>query len=195
MDASKKQQEVNEYAAKVIRHKARQLVGTAGYTESERDDLEQEMMLDLLMRLPKYDANKATQKTFVARIIERKISTLIRHHTCEMRDYRREACSLNERLEAENGATVELSETVAQEERDRMTGRRSRSAQEDWEFAQDMAATLARLPENLRRFCELLMTGNISDAAREMGVPRTTLNDHVKKLREIFEDAGLRDYL
>ncbi len=153
------------------------------------------MMLDLLMRLPKFDPNKATQKTFVARIIERKVSKLIRHRTCEMRDHRREVCSLNERLEAENGATVELSETIALEERDRMTGRRSRSAQEDWEFAQDMAATLARLPENLRRLCELLQRGTISDAACEMGVPRTTLNDHVKKLRVIFENADLRDYL
>jgi RNA polymerase sigma-70 factor (ECF subfamily) len=195
MDASKKQQEIDEYAAKVIRHKARQLVGTAGYTESDRDDLEQEMMLDLLMRLPKFNPDKATQKTFVARIIERKISKLIRHRTCEMRDYRREACSLNGCLEAENGMTIELSETIAQEELGRRTGRRSRSAQEKWEFAQDMATTLSRLPEHLRRICDLLKTRTVSDAAREMGIPRTTINDHVKKLRDLFEDAGLRNYL
>jgi len=195
MDASKKQQGIDEYAARVIRHKARQLVGTAGFTKSDREDLEQEMMLDVLQRLPKFDANKATHKTFVARIIERKISKLLRHQASEMRDYRRESYSLDERIDDGDGSTVARGETIAQEELDRRLGRRKRSDQEEWELAHDVAATLARLPEHLRRLCELLKTGSISEAAREMGVPRTTLNDHVKKLREIFEDAGLRDYL
>ena len=195
MDASKKQQGIDEYAARVIRHKARQLVGTAGFTKSDREDLEQEMTLDVLQRLPKFDASKATHKTFVARIIERKISKLLRHQASEIRDYRRESYSLDERIDDGDGSTVARGETIGREELDRRLGRRRRSGQEEWEFAQDVAATLARLPEHLRRLCELLKTGSISEAAREMGVPRTTLNDHVKKLREIFEDAGSRGYL
>lgn len=195
MQTNQKQNEINEYAAKVIRHKARHLVGTAGYTESDRDDLEQEMMLDVITRTPKFDQNKGTHKTFVARIIERKISKLIRHRTSEMRDYRREACSLNERVDDGDGSTVERGDLLSQEDADFRCGRRNRTGAEEMEFLQDMDATLSALPAHLRRLCEYLKTGTISDAAREMGVPRTTLNDHVKKLRAIFEDAGLRDYL
>ena len=48
---------IDPYAAGLIRFKARQLVGQAGFTASDRNDLEQDLILDLLRRLPKYDPN------------------------------------------------------------------------------------------------------------------------------------------
>ena len=39
---------IDDYAVRLIKHKARQLIGSAGFTESDRDDLEQDLMLDLL---------------------------------------------------------------------------------------------------------------------------------------------------
>lgn len=195
MQSSQKQQEINEYAARVIRHKAKHLVGTAGFTESDRDDLEQEMMLDVITRLPKFDANKGTPKTFVARIIERKISKLIRHRTSDMRDYRREAFSLNENMEDGDGGSVERGDLVSRESIDPVVASNSRSGVDEMAFLQDMEAVLSGLPGHLRRLCEILKTGTVSDAAREMGIPRTTLHDHVTKLRSLFEDAGLREYL
>jgi RNA polymerase sigma-70 factor (ECF subfamily) len=195
MQSSQKQQEVNQYAANVIRYKARQLVGKAGFTESDRDDLEQEMMLDVIARLPKFDPNKATQKTFVARIIERKISKLIRHRTSEMRDYRREAFSFNDSIEDGDGGSVDRGDLVSQESVDPSVAVNSRTGVDEMAFLHDMEAVLSGLPDHLRRLCEILKTGSVSDAAREMGVPRTTLNDHVRKLRSLFEDAGLRAYL
>jgi len=195
MQSNQKQQEVNEYAARVIRHKAKHLVGTAGFTESDRDDLEQEMMLDVIARLPKFDPNKATQKTFVARIIERKISKLIRHRTSEMRDYRREAFSLNESIEDGDGGSIERGDLVSRESIDPVMATNSRTGVEEMAFLHDLETVLAGLPDHLRKLCEILKTGTVSDAAREMGIPRTTLNDHVKKLRSLFEDAGLKEYL
>ena len=195
MQANQEQRGISDYAAALIRCKARQLVNKAGFTKDDVEDLEQEMTLDLLMRLPKFDVNKATQKTFVARLVERKISKLIRHRRQEMRDYRRRARSLNEPIKDEDGGIVERGDTIAEEEINRRLGRRSRTAQEDLELALDTAETLSRLPEHLRRLCELLKTGTIAEAARQLGIPRTTLNDHVRKLREMFEHAGLRDYL
>jgi RNA polymerase sigma-70 factor (ECF subfamily) len=195
MQSNQKQQEVNEYAARVIRHKAKHLVGTAGFTESDRDDLEQEMMLDVITRLPKFDANKGTPKTFVARIIERKISKLIRHRTTDMRDYRREAFSLNESVEDGDGGSIERGDLMSRESVDPVVATDSRTGAEEMAFLMDLETVLAGLPDHLRRLCEILKTGTISDAAREMGIPRTTLHDHVTKLRSLFEDAGLREYL
>ena len=125
----------------------------------------------------------------------RKVATLIRHRNSQMRDPRREACSLNECIDDGEGGTVERVQTIAAEEADRRLGRQARSDQETVELALDVEEVLNRLPDNLRGLCELLKTGSIADAARAMGVPRMTLNDHVKKLREFFEAAGLRDYL
>jgi len=196
MQSSQKQQGINEYAARVIRHKARHLVGTAGFTESDRDDLEQEMMLDVITRLPKFDANKGTPKTFVARIIERKISKLIRHRTSDMRDYHREAFSLNESIEDGDGGSIERGDLVSRESIDPVVATHSRTGADEMALLLDLKTVLAGLPDHLRRLCEVLKTGTtISDAARELGVPRTTLHDHVTKLRSLFEDAGLREYL
>ena len=41
--------ETEDYAITTIKHKARQLVVRTGFTESDRLDLEQELMLDLLV--------------------------------------------------------------------------------------------------------------------------------------------------
>ncbi len=50
---------IDPYAIRLIKYKARTLVGKAGFTASDREDLEQELILDLLHRLPRYDRNRA----------------------------------------------------------------------------------------------------------------------------------------
>jgi len=196
MYANQKQQcELSDYAIRHIRHRARQLARTEGFAAQDIEDIRQDLIVDLLERLPKFDPAKATCNTFVARIIDRKVATLIRDRSCEKRDPRREECSLNECIDDGEGGSVEHIQTIAAEEADRWLGRQARPDQETVELALDVEAVINRLPDNLRRLCELLKTGSIADAARAMGVPRTTLNDHVKKLREVFEAAGLRDYL
>jgi RNA polymerase sigma-70 factor (ECF subfamily) len=196
MSANQKQQyELSDYAIRHIRHRARQLARTEGIAAQDIEDIRQDLIVDLLERLPKFDPAKATCNTFVARIIDRKVAKLIRDRNCEKRDPRREECSLNECIDDGEGGSVERVQTIADDEADRRLGRQARSDQETAELALDVEAVLKRLPDNLRRLCELLKTGSIADAARAMGVPRTTLHDHVKKLREVFEAAGMRDYL
>jgi len=68
---------IDKYAADLIRHKARQLVGKAGFTEDDRPDLEQELMIDLLQRMRHFNPAKAKKTTFMARIVERHISTIL----------------------------------------------------------------------------------------------------------------------
>lgn len=194
MQANPKQNQIHEYAVKVIQHKAKHLIGTAGFTESDSQDLEQEMMIDVITRISKFDETKGTHKTFVARIIERKISKLIRHRTTEMRDYRCEECSLNERVDDGDGMTVERGDLISQNDADHLWGRCRRTGVEELDFSHDLEVTLSALPEHLQKLCECLKTRTISEAAREIGMPRTTLNDHLKKLRAIFEDAGLKHY-
>lgn len=51
---------LGEYAAKLIRKKARQLVGRYGFAELDIKDLEQELAIDLHLRLLKFDPVKAS---------------------------------------------------------------------------------------------------------------------------------------
>jgi len=196
MQANRKQYELSDYAFELIYHKARQLVGTAGFTWDDVEDIEQDLTLDLLERLAKFDPAKATYNTFVARIVERKISKLIRHRMQEMRDYRREDGSLNDPIDNGRGETSERLQTISQDEHDARTGRHTRPAAERMDLQIDVRQALAELPQELRRAGELLMTMPVAQAARAMGIPRSTFYDaYLAKLRRAFEDRGLRDYL
>ena len=191
-----KYDDVDAYAVEIIRFKARQLVGQAVFTVADRDDLEQELILDLLRRLPKYDPSRAKRNTFIARVVEHKIATLIEKQTAQKRDYRRCPCSLNERFEEEEeGRSVERAETLDQEDYLLRIGVEPRAPEELRALALDVAAVVKNLPPELHELCRRLGQKTVSEISRDTGVPRATLYQSVTKLREIFEYAGLKDYL
>ena len=186
---------IDAYAVQLIKYKARQLVGKAGFTWADRDDLEQELTLDLLRRLPKYNPERAQRNTFIARVVEHKIASLIDAQKAGIRDYRRCCCSLNDPFEEDDGYLVERLDRLDQEAYLLRTGAQARPAEERAALALDVATVLEQLPPELRQLCQRLQAETVSEIARDLGVPRGTLYDSIKKLRKIFEDAGLKDYL
>jgi len=191
-----KQRILDGYARDVIRHKARQLIGKYGFTRDDYDDLQQEMMLDLLRRLGKYDPSKAGLSTFVARIVDRKVSTLIRHQRQEKRDYRRQVCSLDAQVEDQYGEARGLDEVLSQDAYDDEVARHDRPEAERLDLRLDLSLVLDELPEDLRQLALRLQTRTVAEIARELGVPRSTLYEKgIARLRKIFEDSGLREYL
>ena len=196
MDTNQKT-EVNDYALKLVHHKAQQLIGKAGYTKNDIEDIEQDLIVDLLERLPKFDPAKATYNTFVSRLVDRKISNLIRYRTQEIRDFRCENCSIHDFIESGgNGQEkVERIETVTQDEQDFRTGKHIRSAEERLDLRLDITLVLSKLPLELRKAAELLQTMSITATARELGVPRSTLYGRIAELRPIFEAMGLNDQM
>ena len=186
---------IDDYAVQIIKHKARQLVGRVGFTESDRDDLEQDMMLDLLRRLPKYNPARAQRNTFIARVVEHRVATIIEARKAGIRDYRLCNCSLNDHLEDEEGSSVERVETTDQEDYLLRTSKLSRPAAELHDLSLDVHKVMEQLPPKLRELCRCLMTDTVTRISRETGIPRGTIYEFIRKLRVIFEDAGLRDYL
>ncbi|NIM21304.1 MAG: RNA polymerase subunit sigma-24 [Candidatus Latescibacteria bacterium] len=186
---------IDDYAVRIIKHKARQLVGHAGFTESDREDLEQELVLDLLRRLPKYNPQRTKRNTFIALIIEHKVATIIESSKAGKRDYRTPLCSLNDQLEDKEGSSMEREETIDQEDYLRRTGKLSRPAVELQELSLDTQKVVASLPPELRELCRRLQTQSITEISRETGIPRGTIYESRKKLRALFEDAGLKKYL
>jgi len=188
------QHTILDYAGKLIKAKTQKLIRNAGFTKSDSDDIEQEIMLDLISRLPQFDPNKATLKTFVARVVRNKTYNIIRHRRQEARDYLRESCSINEYIDDGEGGQIERTATLSDEEQVARKGGRNISMQEEVNTRLSIEAVLAHLPDSLKQLCELLMHENVAQAARRLGVPRTTLNDHVHKLRQVFLEAGFEEY-
>ena len=156
---------IDPYAVQLIKYKARQLVGQAGFTASDRDDLEQELILDLLRRLPKYNPERARRNTFIA------------GGRAQDRHPHRGA-------EGRHPGLPALPMFPQRPLRGR--GR---------PLALDLAVVLERLPPELRELCRRFKAESVTEISRDTGVPRGTIYESIKKLREIFEDAGLKDYL
>ena len=196
VDTNQKRCELTDYALELVHHKARQLVGKAGYTQDDVDDIKQDLIVDLLERLSQFDPTKATYNTFVARLVERKISKLLRDRQAERRNHRREVCSLNEEIDAGEVEPVQRLTTISQDDQDVRTGKYARPAEERAHLQLDMESVLDGLTPELRQVAEMLQTKSVSQVARELGIPRRTFREkHLTQLREVFTAKDMDDYL
>ena len=61
----------------------------------------------------------------------------------------------------------------------------------------DINKALLRLTPRQRRLCRLLGEEGMSikEAAEHLGIPRGTLYEEIKRVRQVFDDQGLGDYL
>jgi len=182
---------IDDYAVRLIEYKARQLIGTAGLTKSDLKDLEQELMLDLLERLPKHDPKRAQSNTLIACIVNHKAASIIEKRSAAKRDWRMCACSLDD-LIGQNDESLERSDMY--EADGFLTGRLSRSAEERMGLAIDLDRFTSSLSPELRDLCERLKEENIAEIARTTGIPVSTLHDRLNKIRRLSEKSGLRDY-
>lgn len=171
---------LDRFARGIIGRKVRLLVDRAGFTRQDRHDLEQELVLRLLQSLDLFDPERAHPHVFITTVVERAVAMILRQRRAKKRQ------GVVRSLDAlpTGGRPTELPDC-------RDTGRDV----ERLDLASDLAAVLARLPDHLRVLAEQLKSQSLSEAARAMGVPRSTLQRRVQRLRQSFEDAGLRLYL
>jgi len=166
-----------------------------GFSPSDREDIEQELRLKLLMHFAGYDPRQGHWHAFVTALVERQAANLLRAKRAEKRDHRSvRSLSMEVAEDAEEGP-VELADTISPRHLASRLGRATREERELAELAMDVSDVIAGLPPELRELAQRLKTDSLSQIARDLGVPRTTLADRVRKLRRCFEQAGLRDYL
>jgi len=176
----------DEYVARLIEVKARQLVGQAGFTESDRKDLEQELTLHLLEHLPEYDPRRSSRHTFIARLVEHKMASLLRYRLAGKRDPARVERSLDEPVTDAAGAQVDTASTMPGPEGEPGTVQ---------DAAIDLADAVLQLPPHLRALCERIPEATMQEIADELGVTRRTVYRWIDEIRSRFEDAGLDDYI
>jgi RNA polymerase sigma-70 factor (ECF subfamily) len=168
---------LGDFARDLIRRKARQLARHAGPHHHDPEDVEQELTLRLLRAMPRYDPARGHVHAFVTAVVERAAAGLLRRCRAKKRGA---------------GPVRSLDAPAAAEPTDR--GDAGRAADRVG-LAADLAAVLAELPADLRGLAERLTRQTLSEVARQDGVPRSTLQRRVDRLRRRFEDAGLREYL
>ena len=184
------------YAVKLVRMKSRQLCRQPGFSSNDRLDIEQELMIELAERLPTYDPGRASREAFITWIVLQKIAELIRSQRANKRRVNADAVSLNDFVfNNEPDSLEERWETLDNEVFQRSTGSTSRSNEERTDLDIDLDRVIKNLPRELRLLCELLAKLSVVEVARKLGISRSSLYKSVYELRDIFDRAGLRDYL
>jgi RNA polymerase sigma-70 factor (ECF subfamily) len=144
--------------------------------------------------LPKFDPDQAHRNKFVTTVVERYVANILRNKRAAKRDDQG-VTSLNVMIEITEEGPTELAQTIGEREMDSRLGRDRRSEEELTQLALDLADVIATLPESWQTLLELRKTQTMQEVADEMGVPRTTLNGWMRRIRQRFEKTGMQDYL
>lgn len=183
---------LDDYAVSLVRHHAAALVRRGGLDRADRDDIEQELALHLVLRLPRFDPARASRRTFAARVVAHRAATLHESGWTAKETARRAAVSLHEETTDADGRPAELWRTV---DDDATRARRDVGrAGDDADLRIDVAAAIASLPPEHQAICAALACGSTREAARTTGIPRRTLRGHVAEIRAHFLGCGLADY-
>src|SRR5262245_16711302 len=179
-------------AAPLIRSKARQLAHRPPFTAQDRADIEQDILVHFLRRAARFDPAKTTPKRFIAMAVRQAVANILRHARAESRTAT--VSSLNVCVSIED-APCELSQVISYRDHRTRLGTQARDETEQAQLAIDVAGLLALLPAAQRDAATRLLSQPVADAARAEGVPRTTFVARLRRLRGVFEQAGLGHYL
>jgi len=183
------------FAGRYIRRKAHQLVGKAGYTRSDRPDIEQELSLALYERLLRFDPTIAPWPAFVVTVVTRFAASLLAARRTKKRLPGYLAASLNSHAIGQDGRRADLARHVEPRNVSAVTGHYSQDAFVLALLRCDLAVVTKRLPLKLKHLCFRLQHESVTEVSRRMGCSRTALYRRIAQLRRVFLDAGLRDFL
>lgn len=135
-------------ARALIRHKARKLAASRGFTPSEADDLEQELALHAHLASNRFDPRRGSATAFYDTVLANKVRSIVQHARAGKRDRRRE------RPLDEAAGTPASSQSV--------------------DLQLDVAAALTSLPAGDRAIAAHLMTGidTVAGVTRAAGLTR-----------------------
>ena len=173
----------DEYTQREIRIRAYQLIRTSTFTWDDLEDIQQELTLYVLQRIPSFDPARGRWKAFVSAVLDHHIVHLIERRTAQKRDRKREQCSLDEQVRDTDSRPVPRASTLP------CTG-----MSPDPDLEMDLTDALSALPPELRRLCERLQVATVSEVAREFGIARKTVYAWLKRVRVEFKKRGLKDY-
>jgi hypothetical protein len=97
----------------IIKRKVGQLIGREGFTQQDRESLEQDLLARVLDSLSKFDPEVGHRNKFVTAVVERYVANILRDKTADKRDHCR-IRSLNVRINVGEEGPTELSELIGE---------------------------------------------------------------------------------
>jgi RNA polymerase sigma-70 factor (ECF subfamily) len=148
-------------ALRAVQVRGAAAVATGRATAADREDLEQQALLGLWMALRHYDASRASLRTFLERVADKRFASLLR---------RRQSPVVIDRLDGHRFATADGIPAV--------------------QFHVDFERVLAPLGAPDRKLALLLIDHGPTEISRMLGVARSTVYARMARLRRAFREAG-----
>jgi RNA polymerase sigma factor (sigma-70 family) len=186
-------QSFEQWEIEMVKKRTRRLIGKYGYTKEDVPDLEQELFLHMYVRGGRMRTGPEKEKILM-RVLDNKIRDLIKGIQRDKRRILLRTRSLETPLkgmaEAE-GLTIEdvLSESQSLGKWNRM------SDIESSELRHDLSDAVGKLSSFQQKVFELLaLHYSIRDIARRLKVSKWVVHEERNRIREVFEEEGLKDY-
>ena len=142
----------------------------------EHHDCASALILEVLRAWDIFDPERGTPQAFVNQVVSTRTNSLLRRRAAKKR-----------RLRA--GTLDGAAECTADETTHGPT------CEAACDLRGDLNAVLSKFTPRQRDICDQLLRESVSPAARELGLPRSTVRDEIARIRVIFEEAGLGEYL
>ena len=170
-------------ATRCIRRKAAAMLGWVGFKRLDAEDIEQELALAVIQRLPDYDPSRARLITFISNVVRVAALALIRRRRTAKRNHGRRPVSLDAPRQSGGALTRAQSTGQAQARRHRKVA--PRSDVEAFALQHDVAAAVVTLEPDLAEACEVLMSGR----RRQMST------ESLDQIQDHFRQAAIDSYL
>ncbi|MBU4376899.1 MAG: sigma-70 family RNA polymerase sigma factor [Candidatus Omnitrophica bacterium] len=154
------------------------------------DDLLQECLIHWYFVKEKYDpSSKASAKTFMARVVKNKLSNIAKEYRRDKRKVFQKSISIDQPLSEDNELT--LSDTLSTENPPHSNLR------SQLELRIELEKTMQKLSPQQKEICKHLEdeTLSIKDISQSLNIDRGTVYREIKRIRAIFEEDKLKDFL
>ena len=179
--------------AAIIKRKTRQLIARAGIPASDQDDIEQDLAMYLWRIASAYDPQRGPLEAFVTTLVSHEGSKIVRRRRAKKRG-NGSVTSLKKDAPVSDRSSDPLSHFTTELGADARTGHVRISVQAHSELSIDIEAITGSLPSEWQLMIRLRSIKPMAEVSRDMGIPRSTLNARMKKIRSRFESDGLKKY-
>ncbi|MBI4902879.1 MAG: hypothetical protein HY820_04540 [Acidobacteria bacterium] len=160
--------------------RASYLMGTGGFTSDNWGDLRQEMLLDCLQRLPRFNPDRGDVHGFVRGVVRNRSFQLVSRQAREL---------------AYQEPTPDAEPAGDAQDLDWMACQMAMEPHSDpttrFNLGIDVEQVLQKLPEPLRILADQLAWMSITEICHVSGRPRSTVNHMMGRIRRAFEEAGI----
>jgi len=183
---------LSHYSIHLIRNLAISMTRTKGFSISDQEDIEQELVIRLMARLPKYDPSKASLETFIQHVLVNLASNMIRDRRA-LKNGVDVTVNLEDPVSSPGEEPCRLLDVLDPDESGLLGGVAPRTEEEQIQVRIDTEKLISVLPPELQEICYMLQDTSVAEIAIALGRHRTTIHKRIGNARDYLEENHITD--